>query len=216
MKFTSLFAIAAASTLAACGGSGGGGAVTPVPVPVPAVEFEAGVVTTNADGSFTIAQGGETINLPASRFTSNGQLAWQMGFNGGVDNANSFITDDVTAIGGVSGGAGGTAFSGITGTLGDAPAGDATFDGRFAVSETSGAGRSGPISLVFDLSGNTLESAAGAALVVDGDVASNGQVTGSVTYGSETAEFEGGFYGDDAVAGAFNNDAIGGVFYGTN
>ena len=174
MKFTSLFAIAAASTLAACGGSGGGGAVTPVPVP--AVEFEAGVVTTNADGSFTIVQDGETINLPASRFTSNGQLAWQAGFNGGVDNANSFITDDVTAIGGVSGGAGGTAFSGITGTLGDAPAGDATFDGRFAVSETSGAGRTGPINLVYDLSGNNLESA----------------------------------------AGAFNNDAIGGVFYGTN
>ncbi|MEO9864999.1 MAG: hypothetical protein ABJO29_14075 [Yoonia sp.] len=44
------------------------------------------------------------------------------------------------------------------------------------MSEMSGAGRTGPINLVCDLSGNNLESA----------------------------------------AGAFNNDAIGGVFYGTN
>jgi hypothetical protein len=70
--------------------------------------------------------------------------------------------------------------------------------------------------LTYVLSDNTLESAADSTLVVDGDVASDGALTGTVSYGDETADFEGGFYGDDAVAGAFNSDTIGGVFYGTN
>ena len=213
MKLT---CIAALTLLGACGGgSGDSGATGRGDMVVdPIVPFAAGAVTANANGSYTILQGDETIELPASNVFFNGQTAWQTGFNGGVDDADSFISDDVIAIGGVTGDD--TVFSGITGTLGDAPTGDATFDGRYAVNNVSGAGQTGALSLAFDLAASTLTSTSGSTFVVVGEVTSSGAISGTIAFGGETADFEGGFYGANDVAGAFNNTTIGGVFFGTN
>lgn len=211
MKYTTSMTLACVAVLSACGG-GGSNPFETVDDPVDDTPFAAGAVTQNANGSFTIVQDGETVVLPASSFNLNGELAWQTGFNGGVDNANSFITDDVTAIGGVTGD--GVVFSGITGTLADVPTGDATFDGRYSVNVTSGASQSGALSMTFDLAANTLNSVSGSTFEVDGDAGTDGSITGTVAFGGETADFEGGFYGDDDVVGAFNSDTIGGVFQG--
>lgn len=215
MKTTSLLAVSAIVALGACGGSTSTETIVDMTTQLGngAVVTDTGSITAEPDGTFTITQGSREITLPASNVFINGQKAWQTGFNGGRINANSFITDDVSAIGGVNGE--GTAFSGITGDLAAAPTGDAAFAGRYAVN-ASGSSQSGVLEMTYDMSANTLDSDAGSTFVVDGDVASNGEVTGTISFGTDTADFEGGFYGDDAVAGAFNSATIGGVFYGTN
>jgi hypothetical protein len=204
MKKMTLTIIGTVMMLGACGGGGSTGNTMVDPDPTPTV----GAVTENANGTFTVVDEGETFELSTNTVTTNGRLSWISSDERG----SSFITDDVTAIGGLIDR---EPFSGITGTLSDAPSGNAEFVGRYAIAGFS-TFNSGVLDLEYDLTANTLDSADGSDFVVDGDVGTDGAITGTIAYAGETSDFDGGFYGTNSVAGAFDNDTIGGVFFGTN
>lgn len=205
MMHKTVVTLAGIAMLNACGGSGSNPFDT---VDDPVVDLTVNGVTSNADGSFTIVDDAMAFELSTSSTTLNGQTAWITG----SERAGSFIDDNVTAIGGFLDG---EPFSGITGTLAAAPTGDATFSGRFDyITETSAS--NGALDLIFGLDDNTLQSDIDNDLLVDGTVADDGSITGTVAFDGVTTNFNGGFFGTNAVAGTFDDETAAGVFYGTN
>jgi hypothetical protein len=205
MKFTTVTTLAAIAVLSACSGDG----TNPFDIDDDTtVDLTVEGVIANEDGSYTVVDDGVAFELAASGVTVNGQAAWI----NSSERASSFITDDVTAIGGFLDGA---PFSGITGTLAATPTGDATYSGRYdyITAETS---TNGALDLTFDLDTLALTSEDDADFVVDGTVGSDGSITGTIAVDDVETDFTGGFYGTDSVAGAFDDDTAAGVFYGTN
>jgi hypothetical protein len=205
MMHKTVLTLTGIALLSACDGNGSNPFDT---VDDPMVDLTVDGVTSNADGSFTIVDDAVAFELSASSTTLNGQTAWI----NGSERAASFIDDNVTAIGGFLDG---EPFSGITGTLEAAPTGDATFSGRYDYI-TESASINGALDLTFDLDDNTLLSDVDSDLVVDGTVASDGSITGTVAFDNVTTDFNGGFFGTNAVAGTFDDETAAGVFYGTN
>ena len=205
MKYTTLMTLASVAVLTACGGSGTNPFDT---VDDPTVDLTVDGVTANGDGSFTIVDSGVAFELSASSTTLNGQTAWI----NSSERAASYIDGNVTAIGGFLDG---ETFSGITGTLGTVPTGDATYNGRYDYI-TAAASTNGALELTFSFDDNTLLTDDDSDLVVNGVVATDGTITGTVAVDDVTTDFSGGFFGTNAVAGAFDDDTAAGVFYGTN
>jgi len=187
--------------VSACGGSSDTTPVITAPTPT---TFETNAIA-NANGTFTVESDGRTVELPASSFFSNGQPSW---FSGDL-RASAFDDADVLAIGGID--ADGT-FHGIAGTP-TALSGSADFTGRWAVNSTTSQ-RSGPLELAYNFDAQSLTTSTG-MLEVTGTVNDDGTISGSVDFEGAQADFEGGFFGGDTAAGAFSNDTIGGIFYGT-
>ena len=212
MKFSHLALLPVLTITSACGGT------TIIdnspmqdPEPVPVIVEPVGTATENANGTYVVTQGTTVTNLPATNVNINGQKAWRTGFNGGTFNGDSYAGTDVLAIGGVT--ADGQPFAGISGTQTAAPTGNATFTGRYAVTQSNGSSVSGVLTMDFDLADSTLTNDGG-DLGIDATV-SGGEVTGLVTYDGSSAELEGGFYGTNEVAGAFNGTGLGGIIFGT-
>ncbi len=199
--------MAATSLLAACGGSSSS-ADMEMEDPEMDDPGPTNSAVENADGTITVVSGGETLTLPATSISSNGQPQW---IGSGLL-ANGFDTDDALAVGGVQDG---TAFSAITGTTVTAPASSLTYVGRYAVNTATGS-VSSPLTINYDAVAETI-SAVDGDFSIDGDVEGTGGITGTVTFEGDTADFDGGFFGVSAdVAGAFNSDTFGGVFYGSD
>lgn len=190
-------------TLSACGGSGGEKIIQdPGKDPVAGI----GGVVSNANGTFTVGTGADAVTLPVSNVVLNGQTAW---LGTGGTNGGSFRTDDFTVVGGVQNG---TPFAGLSGTQSGLPTGSGgNYVGSFTSVTTQGSSVSGPLTLDLDLGDNTLTTASG-SLDVDGIVGSNGEITGTASLRGQSANLEGGFYGDSDVAGAFKSDTMGGFF----
>ncbi|MBB5721746.1 hypothetical protein FHS72_001358 [Loktanella ponticola] len=204
MKTMTLTALATVTLLSACGGSGSN------PFDDVSEDFtaERGDVTANADGSYTIVDGGETIELAAGSVASSGV---KTAVGGDLD-ITSFANDDVTLIGGYSGD---LPFSGvIVGNAGNAPTGNATFTGGYTYITPDGT-NTGDVILDFDLLDMDIESRDDNIFEVDGEVAADGTISGTVEYNDVETGFTGGFYGENTVGGAFDSETASGVFYGT-
>ncbi len=203
MKTMTLTALATVTLLGACGGSGSN------PFHIPESAGDRGDVTVNDDGSYTLVDNGETIELDASMIANSGVLT------SGDEAANlsiiSFANDDVTLISGFSEDA---PFSSIIGTADDAPEGEATFSGSYIYSTTSGS-NIGNVILEYDFVENDLETADGSEFEVDGEIAADGTIYGTVEYNEVETGFTGGFYGDATVGGVFDDGNASGMFYGT-
>ena len=181
--------------LAACGGSGSD-LSTPDPViTVAPVSSDADIVR-NADNTISGTSNGQPFELPETGTIVNGQPAWI----GGALLVNGFETDDVLAIGGVSAG---EPIAAIAGNLADAPAGDATFTGRYAVYSV-GVSVNGPLTVTYDLATSTV-SASDGEFEMSGAIASDGAGTGTITFAGATADWNGGVYSGDSVAGVFTS-----------
>jgi len=210
MKTMTMTALAAVTLLSACGGSSSTTTIISSNPTIPGNTVSTnnrGAITANADGSFSIVDDGNTIELPAKGFSLHDQLAWA----DGTHRANSFVNDDVTLLGGFSNG---VAFSGIDGTVSAAPTGNATFEGRYDYN-TETASFSAPLTLVYDFADREIETPDGSAFEVDGDVAADGSITGEVEYNNVETSFTGGFYGTDTVGGAFDSSTAAGIFHAT-
>jgi len=161
-----------------------------------------------ADGVYTVTQGDSDVELAADdSIPLSGNSVWLAP----GDRAQAYESDNVLAIGGVL--EDGTPFAGITGIVRDAPAGDATFEGGFAVLQGEDGYNAGDLTLNFDLETGALTNDGG-DLTVDATATEIG-MSGTVTYDGQNANLLGNFYGTDEVAGAFTGDEIGGVIYGT-
>jgi len=210
MKNMTMTALATVTLLGACGGSGSN------PFEIPEYAGVRGDVTVNEDGSYTIVDGDTTVELAAASVSSNGAPYTTIG---GTVRATSFGNDDVTLIAGISDGA---AFSGIVGTAGAAPTGSATFQGSYTYMGAGNIDTGAAITLEYDFADNDLETIADpdtglvSKLDVDGQVASDGTLYGTVEYDDNDVEtgFTGGFYGD-TVGGVFDSEEASGLFYGT-
>jgi hypothetical protein len=115
--------------------------------------------------------------------------------------------DDVLAIGGLSEEQG---FSGITGTTEAAPTADATFNGNYAVTTSSGQA-TGTIEMLYDFDNQILISVGGPLSVAA--IESEGTLSGAATYAGETASLMGGFYPESRMAAAFSGATFGGVIF---
>lgn len=169
-------------------------------------EVPVGTVT-ELDGTYTITQGDREITLLADdTVTLNGQRAWL----GDDERAQAFESDNVIAIGGVD--ADRTPFAAISGSVGEAPTGDATFTGRYAVLQGEDY-ESAALTLNYELDTGAITNDGG-DLTVDA-TATEVNITGTVEYAGETGNLEGNFFGDDEIAGAFTGETMGGIIYGT-
>ena len=194
--------------LAACGGGGGAASDLPGTVMDPPVTTTGDSVMRDASGRVSGVSDGVAFTLSVNEFNANGQPSWQTE----SERVSSFESDDVFALGGFIDG---TPISAVTGTVVDAPLGNATFAGRYAAYNATGfATVSGPADFVFDFEAATL--------VADTDdfdletsVAGDGSLTGTATFRGETGAVSGGFFGTDTVAGAFQGEAVAGAFRGT-
>jgi len=192
-----LFSIASLTALTACGDG--------IPfeadeeVPVGTVAF--------ADGVYTITQGDVEITLNEEDAVSiSGQNAWL----GDTDRAQAYESENVTAIGGIS--EDGTPFAALSGSVGEAPTGDATFSGRYSVLQGTNLSSSA-LTLNYDLESGAITNDGG-DLTVDA-AASELSIDGTVTFDGQTGTLEANFFGDDEIAGAFTGDEIGGIIHGT-
>lgn len=192
------------TALAACGGSSSSGfTAVPTTPTTPAIVVGSAV---NTGGAYSVVQGTTTTTLPPVAFTLNGQRAWSTA----TTKANAYESANVLAIGGVQNG---TEFAGVSGALGTVPAtGTATYTGRYAVN-TALLSQSGPLELNADFAGGTIADNT-SAIDVAGTITGS-QFAGTVTFGGDTADLSGGFYGTNEMAGAFVGDNIGGVIYGS-
>lgn len=206
MQKTTLAALMGITLLAACGGSSGGS--TPE-MDEPTLPFAGNGAARNADGSATVRNGSTLITLPAGAATVNGQPAW---IGNGLF-ASGFETPDVFAVGGVQNG---VAFSGIFGRLAPIPVSNLEFTGRYAVNTATGS-VSDLLTITYNATTDRI-TGSDADFALNGTVSSTGAASGSVVYDGDTAPFIGGLYGttETDVAGSFNTDTFGGVFYGTN
>lgn len=166
-----------------------------------------GTATSSSD-VYTVTQGDTDVALAIEdSLIVSGQRVW---LNPG-NRAQAYESEDVLAIGGVL--EDGTPFAGITGTVRDAPAANATFVGGFAVLNGESDYNTGSLTLNYDLATGALTNDGG-LLTVDATSSVVG-VSGTVTYEGQSATMLGDFYGTDEVAGAFTGSQIGGVLYGT-
>jgi hypothetical protein len=205
---TTIFMTCSLLALAACGGTSTTVTTSGPKTPVPA----AGDIALSADGkNYVVTDGAKTVTVPVLATKFNGQPAW---IASGATRAAGY-TDSagkIVAIGGVDNGVG---FRGVNGLADAAPTGNATFTGRYSVVKSTGAGfNGGPLTLSYNLSGNSITNVGG-NLTVSGTVSpTDSAISGSVIYNGDSATLEGGFSGDN-VAGAFSSNDIGGVIYGS-
>lgn len=192
------------TSLAACGGSSGSGSTAvPTTPTTPAIAVGSAAKT---GGVYSVVQGTTTTTLPPVGFTANGQPAWATA----TTKANAYESANVLAIGGVQNG---TEFAGVSGTPGAVQAtGTATYTGRYAVN-TASSSQSGPLELNANFGAGTIADNT-SAIDVAGTITGS-QFAGTVTFGGDTADLSGGFYGTNEMAGAFAGDNIGGVIYGS-
>lgn len=192
------------TSLTACGGSSGSDSTAvPTAPTTPAIAVGSAA---NTGGVYSVVQGTTTTTLPSGAFTLNGQPAWATG----TTRANAYESANVLAIGGVQSG---TAFAGISGTPGVVPTtGTATYTGRYAVNSAASS-QSGPLVLSANFGSGTIADNT-AAIDVVGTITGS-EFAGTVTFGGNTADLSGGFYGTNEMAGAFAGDNIGGVIYGS-
>jgi hypothetical protein len=192
------------TSLAACGGSSNSGSIeAPTTPPTPAMVVGSAA---NTGGAYSVVQGTTTTTLPSGGFSLNGQPAWATG----TTRANAYESGNVLAIGGVQSG---TSFAGISGTPGAVPAtGTATYTGRYAVNSAASS-QSGALALNADFDAGTIADNT-TAIDVAGTITGS-EFAGTVTFGGDTADLSGGFYGTNEMAGAFAGDNIGGVIYGS-
>lgn len=163
---------------------------------------------TAVDGVFTITQGDVEVILDDSDtpVTISGQTAWL----GDQDRAQSFQSDNVIAVGGIA--EDGTPFAALSGVVGAAPTGDATFSGSYSVLQGQDL-RSAPLTLNYDLETGAITNDGG-DLTVDA-TATEVNITGTVAFEDQSGILEGNFFGEDEIAGAFTGDDIGGIIHGT-
>ena len=110
-----------------------------------------------------------------------------------------------------------TSFSGIIGTTTAAPTGSAEFEGRYTIVTPDAFRSSAPVTFNYDFDAKTLKMTditTTNSMVISATV-SDDTLSGTATYDGVKAELDGGFYGTEEVAGAFNGGTAGGVFYGT-
>lgn len=195
--FPLMIGLAGLSVLGACGDG------TPFqnddPVPVGTVSI--------ADGVYTITQGDVEIvlNEDDAIIPQTGELAW------GDDTvrARAFQSDNVQIIAGLPND--GAPFAAISGTIGAAPLGDATFTGRYTVIGPESI-ESGRLTLNYDLATGAVTNDGG-ALTVDA-AATEINISGTVAFEGQSGDLEGNFFGENEVAGAFTGAEIGGIIYG--
>jgi len=107
--------------LAACGGGGGAASDLPGTVMDPPVTTTGDSVMRDASGRVSGVSDGVAFTLSVNEFNANGQPSWQTE----SERVSSFESDDVFALGGFIDG---TPISAVTGTVVDAPLGNALWN----------------------------------------------------------------------------------------
>lgn len=174
-----------------------------------------GPTTTNIGGqaahvgsTYSATQAGALTAITAPTSSLNGQPLW---FNSassteiaGYESANAL------AIGGFNSG---TLIKGTTGVLSSpAQTGTATYTGRYSMTTPSSLS-SGALAIDVNFNSNTFADAT-AGVMISGNI--TGQTfSGTFAKNGQIAPLAGGFFGTNEMAGAFGNDFIAGVIYGT-